>query len=103
MRKYRNSAGRTNGWPRTCARPRSSSTFQKSGRAVGVASAESGPRGEALMDTVTHLAPAVGVAAACDFLGVARASCYRQRPVLGPLANPAPQLPLAAQRPTPAR
>jgi len=55
------------------------------------------------MDAVTHLAPTVGVAAACDFLGVARASCYRQRPVLGPLANPAPQLPLAAERPTPAR
>jgi hypothetical protein len=38
------------------------------------------------MDAVTHLAPTVGVVAACDFLGVARASFHRQRPVLGPAA-----------------
>jgi hypothetical protein len=43
------------------------------------------------MDAVTHLAPTVGVVAACDFLGVARASFYRQRPVLGPPAAPAPE------------
>jgi len=36
------------------------------------------------MDAVTHLAPTVGIVAACDFLAVARASFYRQRPVLGP-------------------
>ena len=42
------------------------------------------------MDAVTHLAPTVGTVAACDFLGVARASFYRQRPVLGPPASPAP-------------
>jgi putative transposase len=55
------------------------------------------------MDAVTHLAPTVGVAAACDSLGVARASFYRQRPVLGPplLAPPEPVLP--AERPAPAR
>ena len=35
------------------------------------------------MDAVTHLAPTVGVVAACDVLGVARASFYRQRPRLG--------------------
>ena len=29
------------------------------------------------MDAVTHLAPTVGTVAACDFLGVARASFYR--------------------------
>ncbi len=39
------------------------------------------------MDAVTHLAPTVGVRAACDFLGVARASFYRQRPVFGPSAS----------------
>lgn len=55
------------------------------------------------MDAVTHLAPTVGVVAACDFLGVARASFYRQRPVLGPPASPAPEPALPAQRPAPAR
>ena len=34
------------------------------------------------MDAVAHLAPTVGIVAACDFLAVARASFYRQRPVL---------------------
>ncbi len=38
-----------------------------------------------------RLAPTVGVVAACDVLGVARASFYRQRPVPGPPpASPAP-------------
>jgi hypothetical protein len=40
------------------------------------------------MDAVTHLAPTVGVVAACDFLGVARASFYCQRPLFGPPALP---------------
>ena len=55
------------------------------------------------MGAVTQLAPTVGVLAACDFLGVARASFYRQRPVPSPpesLALP-PTLPSA--RPAPAR
>ena len=55
------------------------------------------------MDAVTHLAPTVGVVAACDFLGVARASFYRQRPVLGPPASPAPEPALPSARPAPAR
>lgn len=55
------------------------------------------------MDAITHLAPTVGVAAACDFLGVARASFYRQRPVLGPPAAPTPELALPVERSTPAR
>jgi putative transposase len=55
------------------------------------------------MDAVTHLAPTVGVVAACDLLGVARASFYRQRPILGPPASPAPEPALPAQRPAPAR
>ena len=55
------------------------------------------------MDAVTHLAPTVGVVAACDSLGVARASFYRQRPVLGPLASPALLPTLPPVRPTPAR
>ena len=55
------------------------------------------------MDAVTHLSPTVGVVAACDFLGVARASFYRQRPVLGPSASPLPEPALPADRPAPAR
>src|SRR5689334_9840721 len=55
------------------------------------------------MDAVTHLAPTVGVLAACDVLGVARASFYRQRPMLGPPASPASAAVLPAQRPAPAR
>ena len=42
------------------------------------------------MDAVTHLAPTVGILAACDVLGVARASFYRQRPVFGPPASRRP-------------
>jgi hypothetical protein len=44
------------------------------------------------MDAVAQLAPTVGVLAACDVLGVARASFYRQRPMLGPPTSPAPEL-----------
>jgi len=55
------------------------------------------------MDAVTHLSPTVGVVAACDFLGVARASFYRQRPVLGPSAAPLPEPALPADPPAPAR
>ena len=55
------------------------------------------------MDAVTHLAPIVGIVAACDFLAVARASFYRQRPVLGPPASPAPEPATPSERPTPAR
>ena len=55
------------------------------------------------MDAVTHLAPTVGIVAACDFLAVARASFYRQRPVLGPSALPAPEPTMPAERPAPAR
>lgn len=60
------------------------------------------------MEAVTHLAPTVGVLAACDFLGVARASFYRQRPVLGPppasAAEPAPpfERPVSARALSPA-
>jgi putative transposase len=77
--------------------------FKKSGRAVEVAPAEGGPGGEALMDAVTHLAPAVGVVAACDCLGVARASFYRQRPILRPPAAAAPVPASRPERPIPAR
>ncbi len=55
------------------------------------------------MDAVTHLAPTVGVVAACDSLGVARASFYRQRPILGPPASPAPEPPVPEERPIPPR
>ena len=48
------------------------------------------------MDAVTHLAPTVGIVAACDFLAVSRASFYRQRPVLGPPVSPAPESATAA-------
>jgi putative transposase len=53
------------------------------------------------MDAVIHLAPTVGVVAACDFLAVPRASFYRERPVLGPPASPVPE-PALAERPSPA-
>jgi len=43
------------------------------------------------------------VVAACDFLGVARATFYRQRPVLGPSASSLPEAALPADRPAPAR
>ena len=55
------------------------------------------------MDAVTHLAPTVGVVAACDVLAVARASFYRQRPVLGPSASPLPEPAVPSERPAPAR
>jgi putative transposase len=54
------------------------------------------------MDAVTQLAPTVGAVAACEFLGVARASFYRDRPLLGPPASPVPE-PVLSARPAPAR
>ena len=45
------------------------------------------------MDAVTHLAPTIGVLAACDVLGVARASFYRQRPMFGPTDGRRPSRP----------
>ena len=55
------------------------------------------------MDAVTQLAPTVGVVAACDFLAVARASFYRQRPVLAPPGSPAPDPAPPLERAPPAR
>ena len=53
------------------------------------------------MDAVLQLSSTVGVESACDVLGVARASFYRRRPLLGPA--PAIQFLAPAVRPTPAR
>ena len=53
------------------------------------------------MDAVSQLAPTVGIESACDVLGVARASFYRQRPRLGPIQASSPVAPTV--RPTPAR
>jgi putative transposase len=53
------------------------------------------------MDAVLQLSSTVGIESACSALGVARASFYRQRPLLGP-ARSAPPVVLVA-RPTPAR
>ena len=54
------------------------------------------------MDALSHLSSAVGIEPACAALGVARASYYRQRPLLGP--SPLAQLPVECiPRPTPAR
>ena len=36
------------------------------------------------MDAVLQLSSTVGIESACDVLGVARASFYRHRPLLGP-------------------
>ena len=55
------------------------------------------------MDAVLALAPAVGIQAACDSLGVARATFYRRRPVLGPAPQPVGDPPQAAPRPQPPR
>jgi len=54
------------------------------------------------MDAVLLLSVTVGIESACDALGVARASFYRQRPVLGPTLSAHPPAPPVA-RPTPAR
>jgi putative transposase len=55
------------------------------------------------MNAVTELSPAVGVLTACEVLGVARASFYRQR--LRPTASAAlvPEPALPVERPVPAR
>ena len=53
------------------------------------------------MDAVLQLSSTVGVESACDVLGVARASFYRRRPLLGPAL--AIQFLVPAVRPTPAR
>jgi putative transposase len=55
------------------------------------------------MRAVTELAPTVGILAACDFLGVARASFYRQRARLTLAASPVSAPTAPAPRPTPAR
>lgn len=55
------------------------------------------------MDAVAHMAPTVGIVAACDVLGVARASFYRQRPVLGPPSSPVLEPALPSARAVPAR
>lgn len=55
------------------------------------------------MDGVVSLASTVGIHSACDSLGVARASFYRQRPVLGPYARPVEPKPPATPRPSPPR
>src|SRR5205085_6797759 len=102
-RTTKSSAARTSASLRSCAKLPSSLMYKKSGGSVGVAPAEGGSRGETLMDAVTHLAPTVGIVAACDFLGVARASFYRQRPVLGPPVSPTPEPALPREQATPAR
>ena len=53
------------------------------------------------MDAVLQLSSTVGIESACDVLGVARASFYRQRPLLGPAVSAS--LPAPVVRPTPAR
>ena len=55
------------------------------------------------MDAVTALSPSVGIRAACDFLGVARASFYRHRPALGPAVSPSSELVSPECRPASAR
>jgi putative transposase len=53
------------------------------------------------MDAVNQLASTVGIESACLALGVARASFYRQSPLLGPPLEASIVVP--AMRPTPAR
>jgi hypothetical protein len=51
------------------------------------------------MDAVLQLSSTIGIESACDVLGVARASFYRQRPLLGPALST--QLSTPAARPIP--
>src|SRR3954447_14674156 len=53
------------------------------------------------MDAGLQLSSTVGIESACDVLGVARASFYRQRPLLGPALSTPLVAPVA--RPAPAR
>lgn len=53
------------------------------------------------MDAVLRLSTTVGIESACDALGVARASFYRQRPLLGPALSAPLVVPVV--RPAPAR
>lgn len=53
------------------------------------------------MDSVVTLSAQVGVQAACESLGVSRATFYRQRPLAGPRQEAEPLAP--EPRPTPAR
>lgn len=53
------------------------------------------------MDAVLNLSSTVGIESACNALGVARASFYRHRPLLGPALSIS--LPVPAARPLPAR
>ena len=53
------------------------------------------------MDAVGQLARTVGIESACDVLGVARASFYRHRPLLGPMLAVLPLV--LTVRPAPAR
>ena len=55
------------------------------------------------MNAVTELSPTVGILTACEVLGVARASFYRQRPRLGPVVSPIPDPALPVERPVPGR
>ena len=55
------------------------------------------------MDAALALSPQVGIQAACDCLGVARATFYRQRPPLGPQRESAVAPDPPAPRPKPAR
>ena len=92
--------------PKSCAKPKSSSISKKSGRTLGADQSVPQPRRKTLMNAVAILAPTVGIAAACDFLDVPRASYYRQHPILGPVPQPlfqplriAPTVPARALRP----
>ena len=55
------------------------------------------------MDATLCLAASVGLQAACQNLGVSRATLYRHRPRLGPHQRPAALAPTPAPRPAPVR
>ncbi len=61
---------------------------KKTGHAVGVGPSDARRDRQAMMDAVHLLAPTVGIESACEVLGVARASFYRQ-PAFGPALPPA--------------
>src|SRR5947199_10867061 len=83
--RTRSCCARISSCGKNCASRKSSSRFKTGGRSVGTTARHNGPGAATLMTAVDELSPVVGKQAACEVLGVPRASYYRQqRPTFGP-------------------